>query len=61
MEGGFLDFLSGKEQKKEDIDISPIKEELKKQLDKNVPLPGFEYASALAVIFGSTLILRRRY
>ena len=37
------------------------KEELKEQLDKNVPLPGFEYASALAGIFGIALILRRRY
>lgn len=37
------------------------KEELKEQLDKNVPLPGFEYASALAGILGTALILRRRY
>ena len=35
------------------------KEELKKQLDKNVQLPGFEYASALAGILGTALILRR--
>ena len=37
------------------------KEELKKQLDKNVQLPGFKYASALAGILGTALILRRRY
>lgn len=37
------------------------KEELKEQLDKNVRLPGFEYASALAGILGTALILRRRY
>ena len=37
------------------------KEELKKQLDKNVQLTGFEYASALAGILGTALILRRRY
>lgn len=37
------------------------KEELKKQLDKNVQLTGFEYASALAGILGTALILRRRH
>ena len=37
------------------------KEELKKQLDKNVQLSGFEYTSALAGILGTALILRRRY
>jgi len=36
------------------------KEELKKQLDKNVQLPGFEYASALIGMLGTALILRRR-
>ena len=37
------------------------KEELKRQLDKNVQLTGFEYASALAGILGTALILRRRH
>jgi uncharacterized membrane protein YhiD involved in acid resistance len=36
------------------------KEELKRQLDKNVQLPGFEYASALIGMIGTALILRRR-
>jgi hypothetical protein len=36
------------------------KEELKKQLDKNAQLPGFEYASALVGMLGTAVILRRR-
>ena len=36
------------------------KEELKRQLDKEVQLPGFEYASALIGMLGTALILRRR-